>query len=250
MAKRMGELALSHGQDTQKRIAFREPGWNSKTLRSRDATLSRYSGIDIGQLALQVRNSPYRQTNRQETLQTKIADSHTGELWKGKWQGNEIVARILALREVTPRMSRDFAEEFPKLRIFSHPNVCPVLACCNQPPNLVVLSQFMPYGSLYNVLHEQTAVVVDQAQALHFAIDIARGMAFLHSLGLSPFPFPSSLPFPHNPALDSRPAHPPLLPVLQARRGGRGPVREAQHGRHQVLLPGARPPLLPRLDGP
>lgn len=67
-------------------------------------------------------------------------------------------------------------------RIFSHPNVCPVLACCSQPPNLVVVSQLMPYGSLYNVLHEQTGIVVDQAQTLKFAIDVARGMAFLHSL--------------------------------------------------------------------
>lgn len=60
--------------------------------------------------------------------------------------------------------------------------MCPVLACCSQPPNLVVVSQLMPYGSLYNVLHEQTGIVVDQAQALKFAIDVARGVAFLHAL--------------------------------------------------------------------
>lgn len=40
----------------------------------------------------------------------------------------------------------------------------------------------MPFGSLYSVLHERTGIVVDTAQALKFAIDIARGMAFLHSL--------------------------------------------------------------------
>lgn len=44
---------------------------------------------------------------------------------------------------------------FP-FRIFNHPNILPVLACCNQPPNLVVISQFMPYGSLFNVLHGET----------------------------------------------------------------------------------------------
>lgn len=73
----------------------------------------------------------------------------------------------------------------------------------------------MPYGSLYNVLHEGTSecghgeglaavggrrshprsspqhrhrpsppadFVVDQMQAVKFALDIARGMAFLHTL--------------------------------------------------------------------
>jgi integrin-linked kinase len=55
----------------------------------------------------------------------------------------------------------------------------------------------MPFGSLYNILHEQSGslthtrrlrygsfagVVVDHAQALKFALDVARGMSFLHSL--------------------------------------------------------------------
>ena len=70
----------------------------------------------------------------------------SGETWRGKWQGNEIAAKILALRECTPRISRDFNEEYPKLRIFSHPNVLPVIGCCNSPPNLVVISQYMPVG--------------------------------------------------------------------------------------------------------
>ncbi|XP_066991879.1 integrin-linked protein kinase isoform X2 [Anabrus simplex] len=66
--------------------------------------------------------------------------------------------------------------------IFSHPNVLPVVGCCNSPPNLVVINQYMPWGSLYSLLHEGAGVVVDTAQALRFALDVARGMAFLHSL--------------------------------------------------------------------
>lgn len=41
----------------------------------------------------------------------------------------------------------------------------------------------MAWGSLYTLLHEGTGVVVDSAQALRFAADVTRGMAFLHSLG-------------------------------------------------------------------
>lgn len=40
----------------------------------------------------------------------------------------------------------------------------------------------MPWGSLFTLLHEGAGVVVDSAQALRFAVDVARGMAFLHSL--------------------------------------------------------------------
>lgn len=67
-------------------------------------------------------------------------------------------------------------------RIFSHPNVLPVIGAVNDHKNLIVLSQQMHYGSLFNILHEGTGIIVDQEQAIKFAMDIARGMAYLHSL--------------------------------------------------------------------
>lgn len=171
-AKRLTERALDNGQDLGKKQEYRDQSWLGLKTRSRDATLSRHKGININELY----------------LHTKIAVTATGETWRGKWQGNEIAAKILAVRECTPRISRDFNEEYPKLRIFSHPNVMPVIGCCNSPPNLVVITQFVPIGSLYQVLHEDGggggggSVVVDTPRALQFASDIAKGMAFLHSL--------------------------------------------------------------------
>ena len=139
-------------------------------LSKGDATLSRHKGINIQELS----------------LVKKLAVTPSGESWRGTWQGNDIVAKILAVRHCTARISRDFNEEFPRLRIFSHPNVLPVIGCCNDPPNLIVINQFMVNGSLYGVLHEggrmPGGMVVDTAQAVRFALDVARGMAFLHSL--------------------------------------------------------------------
>jgi len=160
------EIAIENGQNVSQKIPFRDETWRNTKTRTRDATLSRYTGVDIQSLE----------------LSKSIAQSHSGTLYRGKWQGNEIVARDLNVTEVTARISRDFQTEFPALRIFASPQVCPVLAAVNQPPQLIVISQFMEFGSLYNVLHEQTNVVIDQSQALRFALDIARGMSFLHSL--------------------------------------------------------------------
>ena len=67
-------------------------------------------------------------------------------------------------------------------RIFSHPNILPVINAVAKQPNLMVISQYMPYGSLYNILHEGTGIVVDQTQAIKFALDIAKGMSYFHSL--------------------------------------------------------------------
>jgi len=164
-AERLGARASQAGQDMRVR-EYKDQSWLGLKTRSRDATLSRHKGININELY----------------LHTKIATTPSGETWRGKWQGNEIAAKILALRECTARISRDFNEEYPKLRIFSHPNVLPVIGCCNSPPNLVVISQYMPVGSLHSVLHQGTGLVVDSARAVQFAIDVAKGMAFIHSL--------------------------------------------------------------------
>merc|ERR1712141_721512 len=165
LKKKLHERAAELGQDLRKR-EFKDLSWLGLKTRSRDATLSRHKGININELY----------------LHTKIALTPSGETWQGKWQGNEIAAKILAVRECTARISRDFNDEYPKLRIFSHPNVMPVIGCCNSPPNLVVITQYVPLGSLYQVLHEGSGLVVDASKAIQFAIDIAKGMAFLHSL--------------------------------------------------------------------
>ncbi|GFN83966.1 hypothetical protein PoB_001047200 [Plakobranchus ocellatus] len=167
MAKMLKDRAIALGQDLSK-IPFKDRSWLGYKTRSRDAVLSRYTGIDIKELQ----------------LVGHIAKTHSGETWRGSWQGNDIVAKILSMAVVTDRNIRDFKEEFPKLRIFNHPNVLAVLGCCapKDPPDLVVISQFMPFGSLFNTLHGESGIVVDQNQALRFAIDIARGMEFLHSM--------------------------------------------------------------------
>ena len=79
---------------------IKDQSWLGLKTRSRDATLSRHKGININELY----------------LHTKLAQTPTGETWRGKWQGNEIAAKILAVRECSARVSRDFNNEYPKLR--------------------------------------------------------------------------------------------------------------------------------------
>ncbi|KAH7953818.1 hypothetical protein HPB49_012677 [Dermacentor silvarum] len=154
MGIRLREVAEQAGQDLKK-VYYKDQNWLGTKTRTRDATLSRHSGINMDELKF------FQQ----------IASTTSGETWKGSWQGNDIIAKILKVGEVTPRISRDFNDQYPRLRIFSHPNVLPVIGCVNRPPHLIVVQQYLPHG-----------MVVDQAQALKFAIDVARGMAFLHTL--------------------------------------------------------------------
>lgn len=52
-----------------------------------------------------------------------------------------------------------------RCRIFSHPNILPVLGACQSPPSPhpIIITHYMPYGSLYNILHQGTSKLLEAA---------------------------------------------------------------------------------------
>lgn len=38
------------------------------------------------------------------------------QLWRGRWQGTEVAIKVLKVRDWSTRKSRDFSEEYPRLR--------------------------------------------------------------------------------------------------------------------------------------
>uniref|UniRef100_A0A8D3DUD5 Scaffold protein ILK n=1 Tax=Scophthalmus maximus TaxID=52904 RepID=A0A8D3DUD5_SCOMX len=140
----LGEKAEKMGQNMAK-IPFKDSFWKGTTrTRPRNGTLNKHAGVDYKQLS----------------LVAKINENQSGELWQGRWQGNEIVVKVLKVRDWTTRKSRDFNEEYPKLRLLS--------------------KWLKPFIFLFLILLSD--FVVDQTQAVKFSLDIACGMAFLHTL--------------------------------------------------------------------
>uniref|UniRef100_A0A3Q2DFY1 Integrin linked kinase n=1 Tax=Cyprinodon variegatus TaxID=28743 RepID=A0A3Q2DFY1_CYPVA len=149
------EKAEKMGQNMSK-IPYKETFWKgTMRTRPRNGTLNKQAGIDYKQLS----------------LLAKINENQSGELWQGRWQGDEIVVKVLHVRDWTTRKSRDFNEEHPKLRIFSHPNILPVLGACQSPPSPhpIIIAHYMPYGSLYTILHQGTSNILSFTQ-LHLLV--------------------------------------------------------------------------------
>ena len=165
LARKLSELAKSIGQDLQD-IPYSDASADTNTKR---ALLKKDN--------LNHENVDLRQLN----LKTKIGSTHSGETYKGRWGQQDVIAKLLKIRNVTSRKQREFHEEYLRLRIFSHPNVLPVMGVVNTAKCFATISPLVAVGSLYNVLHEST-VTVDHERAVLFAVDIACAMSFLHSL--------------------------------------------------------------------
>lgn len=58
-----------------------------------------------------------------------------------------------------------------------HPNVLLFMGATVHPPNLCIVSEFLPRGSLFRLLHK-TKIVIDERLRLRMAMDVAKGEIF------------------------------------------------------------------------
>ena len=75
-------------------------------------------------------------------------------------------------------------ESFWSLESFNPKNYSDEFSTLQARPQPMLVAQYMQYGSLFDLLHANCykGILVDEIQMVKFALDIASGMAYLHSL--------------------------------------------------------------------
>uniref|UniRef100_A0A803NJ03 non-specific serine/threonine protein kinase n=2 Tax=Cannabis sativa TaxID=3483 RepID=A0A803NJ03_CANSA len=109
----------------------------------------------------------------------RIASGSCGDLYRGVYFGEDVAVKILRSEHLNCAQEDEFAQEVAILREVHHRNVVRFIGACTKFPNLCIVTEFMPGGSLYDYLHKNRNVV-KLPQLLKFAIDVCRGMEYLH----------------------------------------------------------------------
>ncbi|XP_062515755.1 serine/threonine-protein kinase TNNI3K-like [Corticium candelabrum] len=113
-----------------------------------------------------------------------VGSGSFGRVFRGRCQ-NKIVA-IKKYRSSSASPSKSdvdmFCREVSILSSISHPNVIKLVgACLEDPSQFAIVTQYVGGGSLYLILHEQKRFL-DESVKLGIAVDVARGMCYLHQL--------------------------------------------------------------------
>ncbi|CAN1280813.1 Serine/threonine/tyrosine-protein kinase HT1 [Linum perenne] len=82
------------------------------------------------------------------------------------------------------RMKSQFDREVLLLSRLRHPNVIRFVAACKKPPVYCVITEYLPEGSLRAYLHKLEDRSLRLDKLIAFALDIARGMEYIHSRGV------------------------------------------------------------------
>ncbi|KAJ3017457.1 hypothetical protein HKX48_003526, partial [Thoreauomyces humboldtii] len=106
--------------------------------------------------------------------------SHHFVTRRGRWNGYDVLIRTpIHQKKVSAEDVKALKTEIGNLRKLFHVNLLPLLAACVVPPNVGVLTEYLPTGDLWTFLHDPN-VEMTQGMAMGIADGVCRGMLFLH----------------------------------------------------------------------
>ncbi|XP_077994091.1 atrial natriuretic peptide receptor 1-like [Glandiceps talaboti] len=96
----------------------------------------------------------------------------------GKYQGQLVAIKPVLKKNIN--LSREVLLELKLVRDLNHLNINPFVGACIDSPNICIVSQYCSKGSLQDVL-ENDSIKLDWMFKMSFALDLAKGMEYLHS---------------------------------------------------------------------
>ncbi|KAL4191551.1 hypothetical protein AMTRI_Chr07g81140 [Amborella trichopoda] len=108
-----------------------------------------------------------------------IGEGSFGEVYLVKWRGTEVAAKTIRSSIASnPRVNYTFRKEFSLWAKLRHPNIVQFLGVLKHTERLTFLTEYLQNGSLYDILKKKGRL--DPRTAVSYALDIARGMNYLH----------------------------------------------------------------------
>ncbi|XP_057831140.1 probable serine/threonine-protein kinase SIS8 isoform X1 [Cryptomeria japonica] len=103
-----------------------------------------------------------------------------GEVYHADWNGTEVAVKKFLDQDFSGDALEQFRSEVRIMQRLRHPNIVLFMGAVTRPPNLSILTEFLPRGSLYKLLHRPN-IQIDEKRRLRMALDVAKGMNYLHT---------------------------------------------------------------------
>ncbi|NXT46961.1 ANPRB protein, partial [Pluvianellus socialis] len=95
----------------------------------------------------------------------------------GRYDGRTVAIKKIMKKTFT--LSKSIRKEVKQVRELDHPNLCKFIGGCIEVPNVAIVTEYCPKGSLRDVLLNED-IPLNWGFRFSFATDTAQGMAYLH----------------------------------------------------------------------
>ncbi|KAK9091653.1 hypothetical protein Sjap_024830 [Stephania japonica] len=144
---------------------------NSGISGGNDSTKSDVAFDDVAELEI-----PWEEI----TLGERIGLGSYGEVYRGDWHGTAVAIKKFLDQDISGDALEEFRSEVRIMKRLRHPNVVLFMGAVTRAPNLSIVTEFLHRGSLYRLIHGPNNQL-DERRRLRMALDVARGMNYLHN---------------------------------------------------------------------
>eukprot|EP00177_Eucheuma_denticulatum_P003292 GFKZ01005946.1.p1 GENE.GFKZ01005946.1~~GFKZ01005946.1.p1 ORF type:complete len:1197 (+),score=199.39 GFKZ01005946.1:23-3592(+) len=110
----------------------------------------------------------------------QIGSGGFGVVFKAKFRTETVAIKKIHAHALSNANSvAEFQSEVAVLCTLNHPNILRFVGACTKPPNLMIITEFMARGTLFDLLH-QSQTRVTWPMRKKFALDTCKGMRYLH----------------------------------------------------------------------
>ncbi|XP_052135046.1 probable serine/threonine-protein kinase SIS8 isoform X1 [Oryza glaberrima] len=110
----------------------------------------------------------------------QVGQGSCGTVYHALWYGSDVAVKVFSKYEYSEDMILTFRQEVALMKKLRHPNVILFMGAIASLQRLCIVTEFLPRGSLFRLL-QKNAGKLDPRRRVHMAIDIARGMNYLHN---------------------------------------------------------------------
>ncbi|XBJ06246.1 hypothetical protein VPH35_024894 [Triticum aestivum] len=151
-----------------------------KETAKRNATLSNLT-TSASERILELQEKIGDSEFDRDLLQIKenIASGSSGDLYRGTYLDVDVAIKYLKTGHANDDSKVEFLQQIMILRSVNHENVIHFYGACTKHRDYLIVTEYMAGGNLYDFLHKQNNSL-DLSLILRIAIDISKGMDYLH----------------------------------------------------------------------
>lgn len=112
----------------------------------------------------------------------RIGRGSFGEVYLASWFSTRVAVKKLPMEMLKSNASvlDEFTREIHLLKSLRHPNILQFIGACTIPPNVCLVTEFMPRGDLHKIIHDKS-LIMDKPLMKSILLDVSRGINYLHS---------------------------------------------------------------------
>ncbi|GAB2298940.1 Serine/threonine-protein kinase ht1 [Dionaea muscipula] len=118
----------------------------------------------------------------------KFASGAHSRIYRGIYKQRAVAVKMVRIpahkEDIKARLEQQFKSEVALLSRLYHTNIVQFIAACKKPPVYCIITEYMSQGTLRMYLNKKEPYSLSMETTLRLALDISRGMEYLHSQGV------------------------------------------------------------------